>query len=252
MPSWTAHLRDAQRAVHLTALADRLRTGQAWQAFAELHVYAVFDFMSLLKRLQRDLTCVSVPWVPPLDAASARCINEIVLAEESDEDGAGGYADHFSLYLRAMREAGADTRAIDALVDLLRQKTPWPEAIARAGVPKPAAAFMHHTLTLAESGHAHEVAAAFLFGREALLPQLFAELIGSLSRSAPKLSTLSHYFARHVALDADEHGPLAEQMLERLCGGVAQRKREAEAAALQALEARRQLWEAIGEHVGQA
>ncbi|MFD9637544.1 DUF3050 domain-containing protein [Streptomyces violascens] len=81
---------------------DRIRV------FQEHHVFAVWDFMSLLKSLQRELTCVGVPWVPQGPPTSRRLINDIVLAEESDEVG-DGYLSHFELYLRSMEEAGAGT-----------------------------------------------------------------------------------------------------------------------------------------------
>jgi len=61
------------------------------------HMFAVWDFMSLLKRLQQIVTCTEVPWLPPVDPTASRFINEIDLGEECDDDGRDGYASHFEL-----------------------------------------------------------------------------------------------------------------------------------------------------------
>jgi hypothetical protein len=85
-------LDDVQRAVqpHIDAIVAhpvfrRLTSVTALRIFMEHHVYAVWDFMSLLKALQRAVTCIELPWVPCGDPAARRFINEIVLDEESDQ-----------------------------------------------------------------------------------------------------------------------------------------------------------------------
>lgn len=249
MEAWPTQLREEQQEITLLGLAQKLRTPAAWRLFSAHHVFAVWDFMSLLKRLQRELTGAAHPWLPPTNSRTARFINEIVLAEECDEDGAGGYADHFSTYLRGMREVGADCGPIDAVLAACRAGRPWRQAIAEAKVPEPAARFVTQTLGVAEKGAVHEVAAVFLFGREALLPVLFAELLAQLADGLPQFSTLRFYFSRHIELDGDEHGPMAEQLLLDLCGDSQKKREEAIKAARRALTARRQLWQGIEEAV---
>jgi hypothetical protein len=43
--------------------------------FMKYHVYAVWDFMSLLKALQNNLTCTSIPWFPKGSADTRFLIN---------------------------------------------------------------------------------------------------------------------------------------------------------------------------------
>src|SRR6202047_3483356 len=128
--------------------------------FMEDHVFAVWDFMSLLKRLQKDLTCTNVPWFPADNARAARLINDIVIGEETDVDPDGSYVSHLDLYLRAMGDIGASTRQFDMFRSLVVAGVPVEAALARAGAPPHVQAFVAHTMTLANSGRTEEVLAA--------------------------------------------------------------------------------------------
>src|SRR3981189_1021740 len=129
--------------------------------FMEDHVFAVWDFMSLLKRLQQDLTCTKVPWFPADTDGAARLINDIVIGEETDVDPDGSYVSHLDLYLRAMADVGASTHQFDTFRSLARVGT-WVEAaMVRTGVPPHVQAFVAHTMKLAQSRAREEPFAAF-------------------------------------------------------------------------------------------
>ncbi len=216
------------------------------QVFMHSHVFAVWDFMSLLKRLQRDLTCVSVPWVPVGDAEVRFLINEIVCGEESDVDPQGGRIAHFDLYLRAMQEAGADPTAIHAALTSVQKGEATAVALVSAGVPAGAATFSGATFDLATHGSTHAVAAAFTFGREDLIPAMFTELVSRLSHQYPgKLDTFRYYLERHIEVDGGQHGAISLRMVELLCGEDDRKWTEVAAAAVAAIEARITLWDTI-------
>ena len=103
--------------------------------FMEDHVFAVWDFMSLLKRLQRDLTCTNVPWFPADNARAARLINDIVIGEETDVGPDGTYVSHLDLYLRAMGDVGASTLQFDRFRSLVLVGVPVEVAMTRICAP---------------------------------------------------------------------------------------------------------------------
>ncbi|WP_020392570.1 DUF3050 domain-containing protein [Kribbella catacumbae] len=228
-------------------LYANLDTHESLVTFMEHHVFAVWDFMSLLKSLQRELTCVTVPWIPTAHTGSRRLINDIVMVEESDElevDGQAGFISHFELYVNGMKEAGADTTPIEKLVDLLRGGAPVVESLAAAGVPQASIDFAGTTWSIIESAPVHCQAAAFAFGREDLIPDMFTQVVAVNERSK-KLNTFVDYLERHIEVDGEFHTPMAMQMVADLCGDD-QAKWDACADTINtALAARARLWDSI-------
>ena len=228
----------------------RIRTENDLRSFMEHHVFAVWDFMSLLKALQIRLTGVTLPWTPQGDRNTRRLINEIVLEEESDEDGDGGYVSHFELYRAAMAQCGADTSRIDAFVDRLRQGDPVYQALETPGVPKAAQDFVTTTWRIIQSESTQSIAAAFTFGREDLIPEMFRALVADLHDRFPgPWDRLRYYLERHIHLDEDRHIPLARRMLAHLCGDDKAKWQEADEAARTALNARIALWDGVAEQL---
>jgi hypothetical protein len=240
-----AEYQELRRRLLCHPLYESVRTASDVCIFMEHHVFCVWDFQSLLKALQRRLTCVEVPWRPTADRQSRRLVNAIVLAEESDEDGRGGYASHFELYVEAMRAAGADTGGIEEFLDELSLGRTLDKALWGARIPPATAAFVRHTLALCETAELHCLGAAFALGREDPIPAMFVQLLQREEFYPDCMSRFLYYLQRHIELDGGEHGPAAHQLLERLCGGDPVKQREARATARQCLEVRLAVWDEI-------
>lgn len=221
----------------------RLDSHAAIVTFMEHHVFAVWDFMSLLKSLQRNLTCVDVPWVPTGPTSSRRLINDIVLVEESDELG-GGFISHFELYVKGMAQAGADTGVIEPFIELVRGGTPVPQALKELPVPTPSAEFVNSTWAFIQSLPLHCQAAAFAFGREDLIPEMFQQVV-DVNENDGRLDLFVDYLRRHIQVDDEEHTPMAMQMLADLCGDDQRKWEECVGAVTSTLTSRVRLWDGI-------
>jgi hypothetical protein len=214
--------------------------------FMEHHVFAVWDFQSLLKAVQQRLTCTTVPWVPTADAEARRLINEIVLDEESDELPDGGHASHFELYLDAMGRAGGDTGPIRRLLDALRAGSPLDRALVACGGPPAALEFVRRSFSVIGSGDTHRIMAAFTYGREDVIPDMFRGLVASLADRDPAAwGAFRFYLERHIEHDDEKHGPTCRRIVARLCGGDATKWADASATARDSIAARIALWDAI-------
>ena len=225
------------------AMYERLTDKESVRLFMEHHVFAVWDFMSLTKWLQYNLVSNGLPWIPPVNSKIARFVNEIVLAEESDVDMNGSHKSHFEMYMSAMKEIGADTHVIDTFLTLIRSGNSVTSACETLGIPKSIERFMAFTFTCLQSNKAHVVASAFTFGREDVIPEMF---LGILEKNdLGNASELKYYMQRHIELDGDEHGPMAMEMVRMLCGSDKEKWKEAELAAITALNLRIRLWDGV-------
>ena len=214
--------------------------------FMESHVYAVWDFMSLVKKLQMDLTTTTLPWQPPENNAAARLINEIVWGEETDLDKDGNSVSHFEMYLNAMRQINANTQSIEKLLDRLREGNDIFDTIDRAGLPEYVTNFLNFTFRIIEEGKTHKIAAVFTFGREDLIPDMFISMIKKMNiENERKFDQIIYYFERHIEVDGDSHGPMAMDMIKNLCGSDPLKWEEAISASKSALQKRISLWDGI-------
>jgi hypothetical protein len=229
-------------------LYQQLQTVEDIKIFTQDHVFAVWDFMSLLKTLQRELTCVSVPWVPRKKGKLTQFINEITLAEESDVDLSGESKSHFEMYLDAMRHMGSETHKIEVFLSKIHQNSSIEEALDFAEVPEAVKNFVKVTFKTIYSNDAHKVAAAFTFGREDLIPDMFIEIIHQ-THEQESFKDFLYYLNRHVELDGDSHGPLSLDMIVELCGDDQQKWSEVLVTAKEALEVRISLWDYIADNI---
>lgn len=217
---------------------------ESLRIFMQYHVFAVWDFMSLLKSLQNELTCTSIPWMPVGNADTRFLINEIVVGEESDVDQHGNRLSHFELYLQAMQQAGAATDHLQSFLDTIRSGKDVLEAINSVQLSPAIKSFLQFTFSTIAARKSHILAAVFTFGREDLIPGMFHSIIEDMDQQMPgTIDTFRYYLERHIEVDGDHHSHLALAMTEQLCGNDEQKWKEATQAAVHALQSRIRLWD---------
>jgi len=238
------NIEDAREDLVSHPVYSHVNSVASMHTFMSFHIWAVWDFMCLLKGLQVRLSCVQVPWYPQGDRTLRRLVNEIVVAEETDEDGKGGYAAHFELYLDAMEQCGADASTTHRFIGALRRGMDVRTALDAANPPEGARIFSTDTCEILESDSLAAIAAAFTFGREDVVPLMFQEILDQVKQcDLARYDRFIYYLDRNIAVDSDEHGPMAFEMVERICGDDPKKWAQAEAAARRHIESRIRLWD---------
>jgi hypothetical protein len=226
-------------------LYNELTSLHAMRTFMEEHVFAVWDFMSLLKALQSGLTCTTVPWTPKGSPKTRRFINEIVLGEESDIDQRGVPSSHYELYIEAMKEIGANTSIIENFVATGELKT-----LKSLPISQETKDFVAFTFEVIQTQKIHMIASAFTFGREDIIPEMFIEIINEIEKNTnSSFDKLRYYLHRHVEVDGQEHGPISLNMIAELCGEDDNKWAECTEIALTAIEKRIQLWNGVRKQI---
>lgn len=249
-----APIEDLQRELNAHPIYDEVASLADLRVFMAHHVHAVWDFMSLIKYLQRTVAPTTTPWLPQAEPAVVYFINQLALEEESDRietDAGVEYTSHYGLYLKAMAEVGADAGAPARFLAKV-QSDGLDAALYDDATPLPARYFSETTFCFIREDKPHAAAAALAVGRERVIPDMFRRLLAANGVDEQRAPTFHHYLKRHIHLDEDFHGPLSLKLLDSLCGDAPGRLQEAATAAEEAICARLRFWDGVLQAIREA
>lgn len=235
--------RQHELSAHSLLVTNVMQTQKDLCMFMENHVYAVWDFMSLLKTLQHSVVPSGNLWLPSKGNRSdiARLINEIVLCEESDISPTGNSSiSHFDLYIQAMLEVNADIKPVVQFLENVKNGIHPVDA----GATDAATKFMSTTFDIIQRGP-HCVAASFAYGRETIIPEMFKKILNQINYTRLEAPKFYYYLDRHIQVDGEEHGPMSEHLVHYFCDNDPVLIHEAEQAAIESIESRIQFFNDI-------
>ena len=220
---------------------------QELKIFMEYHVFAVWDFMSIVKSLQNHICPSGSPWLPNEYTKNgiAHLINEIIFSEESDFDNKGNYYSHFDLYLLAMKDVGADTEKILKFINNFKNgDTIFPIECSQ-DYPLESINFINNTFRCIKTNKVANIAAIFTYGRETTIPSMFKQILEKIDNDNILYNKLRLYINRHIEIDSSRHGPLSMQLFKYVCKNDQQIYDEAIGYALEAIKKRISLWDGV-------
>jgi len=233
-------MQEVQEHPVFSALDDKY----ALSVFMSHHVFAVWDFMTLVKSVQSFVAPCTIPWIPNSETSVVKAINEIVLSEESDVDIAGtGSCSHFELYLDAMRELEIPVGHITHFIELVQNQG---ITKASAELPKsPSTQFINKTFNTISSQNPIVISCWFAYGREKIIPGMFSSVLNRLGIARKQAPHFYYYLERHTELDGGEHSHFAQQLVDHFCEQDESRIEIAQVACKEAIKARILFWDGV-------
>ena len=149
-----------------------------------------------------------------------------------------------------MKQIGANTSKIDKFIYDIKQSEDYRDCINNYDLAEEIKDFLNFTFDTIESRETHKIAAAFTFGRENVIPDMFIEIVRGLNKENSNIaSQFVYYLERHIELDGDDHGPIALKMIENLCGNDEKKWEEVKEISKKSIDMRIKLWTHISSKI---
>ena len=233
---------------HLLFKKGKKFTKEELKIFMEYHIFAVWDFMSIVKELQHHICPSGHPWVPSKYTKNgiAHLINEIIFSEESDKDQNSRFFSHFDLYIMAMKDIDANTENINKFISKqCGNFNTLSENIDGIDIPQESLEFVRSTFNCLSTNKISNIAAIFTYGRETTIPDMFIKVLNQIDSNNLLFSNLRLYINRHIEIDSSRHGPLSLQLFEHTCDNNQEIYDEAIEYAIISINKRIGLWDGV-------
>lgn len=183
------NLKQKTTAVEAHPVFEELESIHHIRMFLEFHVYAVWDFMTLLEAFQNPEGRTQ-PWMPPVGYKFA---DDFVHRVGYREMACGRPETHFDEYYGAMRLLNAEMQDIAILLDAIEEGYSTEEALNMANPPAEARQHVQTTLDIAETGNPTRIAGAILARRDIIPDGFSADLcrvLKSITPNQPESATV--------------------------------------------------------------
>ena len=231
--------------------------------FMEVHVFALWDFMHLVKCLHRAPSTAEATCPPKKrfkkSAGVQSLVDEMVQNYANDLNERGERMATFRMYLDAMEQLGAETKCVASFLGDcgdcgdLRAGDLGPvvgPSLLSCRAPRGAADFTAYTCQVIDSSKDHKVAASLVFGRQSLIVDALLRALGEVERrEGTRVDKFRFLLSKYKSLYANNWPALSYQVLVELCGYSDEKWKEAEEAAVGALKARIALWDATHDYL---